>query len=251
MKNKFYYNKSLGNIYLKPSLKSEIVSQILYGEKFTIIKKQKEWLKIKLNFDNYMGYIKNSSFKEKFYPTLKVKNLSAKTFQLKKGRFTRLKQKIFFGSKIMILKKYGNYFEFEKNKWINKKDLIIKGHIEKNYIKILKLFLNTKYLWGGRSADGIDCSALIQIFFFYNNKFFPRDTKDQIKFCKAKRNKKFNKGDIIFWKGHVGICINKNDFLHAYGPRKKVLIMNTLKTVELIEKTANLKVKKITNISKY
>jgi len=251
VKNKLYYNKSLGNIYLKPSLKSEIVSQILYGEKFTIIKKQKDWLKIKLNFDNYEGYIKNSKFKEKFYPTLKVKNLSAKTFQLKKERFIRLKQKIFFGSKIMVLKKYGNYFEFEKNKWINKKDLIIKDHVEKNYIKILKLFLNTKYLWGGRSADGIDCSALIQIFFFYNNKFFPRDTKDQIKFCKANKNKKFNEGDIIFWKGHVGICANKKDFLHAYGPRKKVLIMNTLKTIELIEKTANLKVKKITNISKY
>ena len=96
MKNKLYYNKSLGNIYLKPSLKSEIVSQILYGEKFTIIKKQKDWLKIKLNFDNYVGYIKNSSFTEKFYPTLKVKNLSAKTFQLKKERFIQIQNNHYY-----------------------------------------------------------------------------------------------------------------------------------------------------------
>ena len=125
---------------LPKSLKVLLENLLRYEDNVSVNKKKieaiKDWLKIKLNFDNYVGYIKNSNFKEEFYPTLKVKNLSAKTFQLKKGRFTRLKQKIFFGSKIMILKKYGNYFEFEKNKWINKKDLIIKGHIEKNYIKI-------------------------------------------------------------------------------------------------------------------
>ena len=66
-----------------------------------------------------------------------------------------------------------------------------------------------------------------------------------------KKNKKFDKGDIIFWKGHVGICLNKSKFIHAYGPRKKVLIMPTNKTIELIKKTANLKVKKVSNIKKY
>ncbi len=76
-------------------------------------------------------------------------------------------------------------------------------------------------MWGGKTSDGIDCSALIQIFFFYNRAFFPRDTKDQIKFCKKKNKKKFSKGDIIFWKGHVGICINKTKLIHAYGPKKK------------------------------
>ena len=106
-------------------------------------------------------------------------------------------------------------------------------------------------MWGGKSATGIDCSALIQIFFFYNNKFFPRDTKDQIKYSKAKTRKKFEKGDIIFWKGHVAICINSKELIHAYGPRKKVLIMPILKTINLIEKTAKLKVKKICNIKQF
>ena len=44
--------------------------------------------------------------------------------------------------------------------------------------------------------------------------------------------KKFKKGDIIFWKGHVAICINTNDLIHAYGPKKKVIIMNIKKTLE-------------------
>ena len=60
--------------------------------------------------------------------------------------------------------------------------------------------------------------------------------------------KKFKKGDIVFWKGHVGICINSKKFIHAYGPRKKVLIMPINQTIKLIEKTAGLKVKKIFSI---
>jgi cell wall-associated NlpC family hydrolase len=148
------------------------------------------------------------------------------------------------------LNKDKNYIEFEKNKWIKKK-ILKKLIILKKFFKIIKLFLNTKYLWGGKTSNGIDCSALIQIYFYYNRIFFPRDTKDQIKFCKKKISKKINKGDIIFWKGHVGISINQLNFIHAYGPRKKVLIMPIKHTIKIISKTANLSVKKITNIKNY
>ena len=132
-----------------------------------------------------------------------------------------------------------------------KKDLKKINHIERNYNKIFKSFLNSKYLWGGKTADGIDCSSLIQIYFYYNKIFFPRDTKDQIKFCKKKNKKRFLKGDIIFWKGHVGICLNQSKFIHAYGPRKKVLIMPINYSIRLIEKTAKLVVKKICNIQNF
>ena len=106
-------------------------------------------------------------------------------------------------------------------------------------------------MWGGKTADGIDCSSLIQIYFYYNKIFFPRDTKDQIKFCKKKNKKRFLKGDIIFWKGHVGICLYQSKFIHAYGPRKKVLIMPINYSIKLIERTAKLVVKKICNIQNF
>ena len=251
MKNKFYFNRPLSNLYLKPSRKSEVTSQIIYGEKFSILKKNKEWIKIKLKFDNYIGYIKNRKYESAFKAEYKIRNLKTKIFFLKKNKFKQSNQYLYFGSKIRILNKKGNYYEFERNKWINKISIIQDHHIDKNYIKIFKLFLNTKYLWGGKTVIGIDCSALIQMFFLYNNKFFPRDTKDQIKYSKTKIKNKFKKGDIIFWKGHVAICINGKELIHAYGPRKKVLIMPIKKTISLIEKTAKLKVKKICNIQQF
>ena len=169
MKNKFYFNRPISNLYLKPSNKSEVTSQIIYGEKFSILKKNKEWIKIKLNFDNYIGYIKNRNFENAFEVEYKIKNLKTKIFSLRKNKFKQSSQHLYFGSKIRILNKKGNFYEFEKNKWINKNSIIKDQNIEKNYIKIFKLFLNIKYLWGGKSATGIDCSALIQMFFFYNN----------------------------------------------------------------------------------
>ena len=138
---------------------------------------------------------------------------------------------------------------FDKNKWLYLKDIKKNNFEEKNFIKILKLFINCKYKWGGKSFKGIDCSALVQLYYLYNNKFFPRDTKDQIKFKKGKKNfYNLKKGNIIYWKGHVAVCVNTKKLIHAYGPKKKVLIMNIKDTIKIIEKTANLKVKKVTKI---
>ena len=111
------------------------------------------------------------------------------------------------------------------------------------------MFLKTKYVWGGKTYKGIDCSAILQLFFYYNNKFYPRDTKDQLKYS-TKKNESgvFKKGDIIFWKGHVAVCINSQKLIHAYGPEKKVLIMNITETINRIERTAKLIVKKISSI---
>ena len=246
MKDSYFYKKPLSNIYKKPNIFSEVTSQILYGEKFKIISKNKNWIKIKVSFDNYTGYIKNKYYTKDHQPTHKIFTLKANIYNKQKNK---TKNFLPFASRISMIDENKKFIEFEKNKWIKKKDIKKINHIEKDYLKVLKMFLKIKYLWGGKTYRGIDCSAILQLFFYYNNKFYPRDTKDQIKYsAKKNRSKVFKKGDIIFWKGHVAVCINAQKLIHAYGPEKKVLIMNIKETINRIERTAKLTVKKISPI---
>ena len=239
-----YSTSIIRNIYKRPSTNSEVSSQIIYGEKIRVLGTKNKWIKIRTLSDNYSGYIKKEKLKKKL-------KIIFKTSKLKTRIFSQNKTKDFltFNSRLPVLSKRKNFIEFEKNKWIKKKDLKPINHKEVNFVKILNYFRNCRYIWGGKSFKGIDCSALIQLFYLYNNKFFPRDTKDQILIKKGKKKIiDFSKGDIIYWKGHVAICLNKKRLIHAYGPKKKVLIMDIKKTIKLINETAKLKVKKIIKI---
>ena len=246
MQNNFYFKGNFSNIYKKPSKKSEVTSQIIYGEEFKILSKNKSWIKIKTLFDNYKGFIINSKYVEKFSPNYKVSSLKAKIYK-KPGIKTN--SWLPLASKLSVLGEKKNYVQIEKSKWVKKIDIKKLNHKDKNYIKMFKKFLNVKYVWGGKTFKGIDCSALLQIFFSYNNSFYPRDTKDQINYTKKNlKKRKFKKGDIIFWKGHVAMCLNSKQLIHAYGPEKKVVIMPIIETINRVERTAKLKVKKISRI---
>jgi len=246
VKSNCFYNKPLSNVYKKPSEVSEVTSQIIYGESFKVLSKNKNWLRIKTLFDNYIGYIKDENYTENHNPTHKVFSLKVNIFDKQKNK---TKYFLPFASKISIIRENKKFFEFEKNKWILKKNIKKIDHVEKDYLKVLKFFLKTKYVWGGKTYKGIDCSAILQLFYYYNNIFYPRDTKDQLRYSKSSiKIKKFKKGDVLFWKGHVAICINTKKLIHAYGPEKKVLIMSITKTINRIERTTNLIVKKISSI---
>ena len=246
MKNNFYFKEPFSNIYKLPDKHSEVTSQILYGERFKILSKRNGWIKIKSLYDSYTGFIKNKNYVNKLKISHKVSNIQANIF---KKPNVKTKKTLYFGSKLSVIEQRNGFVRFEKNRWVKLKDIKKITHKEKNFIKIFKLFLKTKYVWGGKTNKGIDCSALLQIFFYYNNLFYPRDTKDQIKYSKKKISKKLKKGDIIFWEGHVAICINSKKLIHAYGPEKRVVVMPINKTIRRILDTANLKVRKISKIN--
>ena len=88
-----------------------------------------------------------------------------------------------------------------KKYWIKKKDVVSIKYKQKLF-KNIHIFKNIPYKWGGKTYQGIDCSALVQLFFKFNNLYCPRDTKDQIKyFKKAKKiyNEVGKKGEIFLW----------------------------------------------------
>ena len=240
MKNNFFCKSAAVYLYEKPSHKSKISSQILYGEKFKILLENKNWLKIKTSFDNYTGYVRKINYVNKFKPTHKIKKIFAITYK-KPNKNSKTKKKLSFCSFISVKRTEKNFYKFD-NYWIKKKDVAPINKTENIFSKI-KIFKDIKYKWGGTNFKGIDCSALVQIFYKYNNKFCPRDTKDQIRFFqKSKNTKFFKKNDLIFWTGHVAVCINNKSLIHAYGPKKKVVIMNIKKTINEIKQNAKLSV---------
>jgi gamma-D-glutamyl-L-lysine dipeptidyl-peptidase len=234
------------NLYKKPSIKSEVVTQMIYGESFLISRKKNKWLKIKIKEDNYKGYIQKKNYLKYLKPTHKINKLNAKIY-----KFSNKKIKVnelTFGSKIRVTNKKSQFYKFAKG-WIDKRDVSIMSYKEKNYFKKINIFKNIRYKWGGRTFKGIDCSALVQIFLNFNNKFCPRDTKDQIKYFKKNINlKNIKRHDVIYWKGHVAVAISNKMLIHAYGPLKKTVIMNIDKTIKTIKKTANLSILKIKRI---
>mgnify|MGYP001255810324 FL=1 len=97
MQSNYYSTYPCINIYERPSTNSKISSQIIYGEKFKVLRKAKSFLKIRTSYDRYIGYIKDKNFIKKFKPTHKVKVL--------KARVNKSKNFLPFSSEIEIIKK--------------------------------------------------------------------------------------------------------------------------------------------------
>ena len=233
-------NFAVINLHKRPSSKSEIITQMIYGDSFSRSKKTRKWLKVKIKEDSYKGYVQNKNFSNFLQPTHKINILKAKVYKFPNKR--KNTNEISFGSKIKVIDDKASFFRFSKG-WINKNDVKPISYKEKNPFRRISIFKNIKYKWGGKSFKGIDCSALIQLFLNFNNKFCPRDAKDQVKYFKKNiKLKNIKKNDIIYWKGHVALALSKTKLIHAYGPMKKTLIMGIDQTIKKIERTAKLKV---------
>lgn len=184
----------------EPSDKSEIVNQVLYGETFLILEKQEKWSKIKLHHDQYEGWIDNKQWQKQESGVMNKDKVS-----IVSNLFLKKSNHIY---------PLGSLVDFE-----------VSQHM-KSLLQTAKLFLNTPYLWGGRTFMGIDCSGFTQVVFRVHGIKLLRDAYQQatqgkkIKFTDVMTNDlaffSNNEGKII----HVGIVIKeKNDLkiIHASG----------------------------------
>ena len=139
---------------------------------------------------------------------------------------------MFFNSRVLATKSENDWLSiFIKNKkgYIHKRDLTLLNQnfvFNKNWVSIALKFLNAPYLWGGKSHEGLDCSALVQLAFQNYDKNFPRNSSDQFKsnLLQTTHEDKLDKGTLIFWEGHVAIAINKTEIIHSNAYHMKVAI---------------------------
>ena len=225
---------SIANIYKKNNKNSGIVTQILLGEDFKSQNKIGRFYKGYKVYDKYKGFIEAKDLHlDKNKKTHKIISKECNVYKKPNNKY-KLNKKIFFNSRISILDDKNNFIE-TKNGWILKKNIKPINFKKKHFLDNIKLYLNTKYLWGGNSPKGLDCSALVQELLKFNNIYCPRDSKDQKKFFRKEISiQNIRKGDLLFWKGHVAIALSDKKLVHAFGPRKKVVIMGIKETVKKI-----------------
>ncbi len=215
-------------VRIEPAERSEMITQILFGETFDILQTEGSWSYIKAHFDNYKGWITtkmimpldeyellNIQKSEKVY----LKDAVCKIFQsvtylpityLAAGStLTKENHQILIGESALML---DNSAELHHS---NSK-IDISGTAMK--------FLNTPYLWGGRTIFGIDCSGFTQIVFKMNGIFIPRDAHQQAEIGKTIKDVASARvGDLAFFErddGHIihtGIVLENSQIIHSTG----------------------------------
>ncbi|WP_167342139.1 C40 family peptidase [Nonlabens sp. SY33080] len=211
---------SIAPLRAEASDKSELVSQVLYGEIFKIIEPRKSWSRIRLAHDKYEGWIDNKQLREiesedyhsihqlpKSYCTDLISHVTHEDGSL---------STICIGAQISSSAFLGDTFNGEYRDFAE----IEKSKIVENSL----LFLNTSYLWGGRNPLGIDCSGFTQLVYRLNGHSIPRDASQQANIGEALSFiEESEPGDLAFFDNkeglitHVGVVMQDNYIIHAHG----------------------------------
>lgn len=212
-------NLGVAPIRLEPSDASEMVTQLLYGDIFKIINQRKDWYKIRLAFDNYEGWLD----KKQALPISKedYTNISKQSllFNIEFFEFvsdtSKLVTAIPLGATLNGLEILEHHFDGR----------VVSGQQPKAHlIDTALIYLNTPYLWGGKTPIGIDCSGFTQMVYKINGYSILRDASQQATQGEALSFiEESEAGDLAFFDNeegkitHVGIIMNDNYIIHAHG----------------------------------
>ncbi|UJH91782.1 C40 family peptidase [Antarcticibacterium sp. 1MA-6-2] len=212
-------NLSIVPVRIQPADTAEMVTQLLYGEYFKILEERGRWSRIRIAFDSYEGWISNRQ----------ILKISEEVFD------EFLNSPRIYSSDLIeyVSEEAGSLLAIPMGSVLNyaaREDFVFEGNIlsgkrDKDFIvETALLYLNTPYLWGGKTPFGIDCSGLTQIVYMLNGYSLLRDSAQQatqgepLSFIEESEP-----GDLVFFDdaegviNHVGIMMKDNYIIHVDG----------------------------------
>ena len=217
-------NLGIVPIRSEASDRSEMVSQLLFGDAFKIIETSPKWTKICTAFDTYEGWIDNKQFQE---ITENQYFLLENSESVLNGDLIDF---ISYDTNQLMPIPIGSSLNFLDINEINTSNFQFEGKKEcgiktkDNLLKTAFLYLNAPYLWGGKTPFGIDCSGFTQMVYKLNGYQLLRDASQQAKQGEALSFiEESEPGDLAFFDNeegniiHVGIMMENNYIIHASG----------------------------------
>lgn len=218
---------SLVPVRLEGSDKAELTTQLLFGEHYEVLSssKDKKWLKIKMHFDQYEGWIdvkQHHSISKDHFDYINRADFKISTDVTTSILYNKTPLSILMGSIIPI--SGSELFRMEEQFAFNGESKSLGQKRDFEFLKLTaKKYVNAPYLWGGKSPFGIDCSGFVQMVFKINGYKLQRDSAQQAKQGKAVSFHEMLPGDLVFFKSkenqitHVGIFLGDDKLIHASG----------------------------------
>jgi hypothetical protein len=225
-------------------------TQLLFGELYSVLQTENSWLKIKLSFDNYEGWIhtlNHTSIEKDEFDQLAAADTrcTMDLVQLMTNETSKSSLPVLYGSSLPAIEEFrmqlaGSTYiydgqvsvlsDFEDEEGGPEDLMELKHELVNDALQ----FQNAPYLWGGRSLFGIDCSGLVQIAFKLKNIRLMRDAAQQAQQGEAVNSlDEAEPGDLAFFADeegkicHVGILIDRQKILHSSGKVRVDLIDQT------------------------
>ena len=206
-------------------------SQLLYGEEFVIEDKQLGWAKGVSTRDGYRGWVKLDCLAEWTQAATHVVDTRMTHIYPAPNFKTHPKDILSFMSRLSVSGGAVDGFlpiDETRTAWVPNTHLIALKDLSANPRDIVEtalMFNGSPYLYGGRAAWGLDCSALVQLAAQRNGVFCPRDTDQQVAMLgEAVGIEEIRRGDIVYFPGHVGIMVDAENCLNATVRHMKALI---------------------------
>jgi cell wall-associated NlpC family hydrolase len=220
---------------VRPSTDAAQDSELLFGEVFTVYDRAHGWAWGQAANDLYVGYVAEEALTAPFAAEAKVSALLAPVFPAADLK-TPVRDFLPLNAAVPVLAREGDYVNVGTG-FVHRRHLA--AETQKDFVAIAERFLGVPYVWGGKTAAGLDCSGLIQTALQAVGKAAPRDTDmiekalgDAVPISGVRR------GDLVFWKGHMGVMLDEKRLLHANAFHMAVAIEPLAEAIARIEKAA-------------